>query len=62
MLTYLSASKTVDFIINGVEEYLGVLIISTKNEEIKKQITLELYTRKWYDKKETSSLIIPFFE
>jgi uncharacterized membrane-anchored protein YitT (DUF2179 family) len=42
MLTYLSASKTVDFIINGVEEYLGVLIISTKNEEIKKQITLEL--------------------
>ena len=42
MLTYLSASKTVDFIINGVEEYLGVLIISTKNEEIKKQITVEL--------------------
>jgi uncharacterized membrane-anchored protein YitT (DUF2179 family) len=42
MLTYLSASKTVDFIINGVEEYLGVLIISIKNEEIKKQITLEL--------------------
>ena len=42
MLTYLSASKTVDFIINGVEEYLGVLIISTKNEEIKKQITIEL--------------------
>jgi uncharacterized membrane-anchored protein YitT (DUF2179 family) len=43
MLTYLSASKTVDFIINGVEEYLGVLIISTKNEEIKKQITIDLY-------------------
>lgn len=42
MLTYLSASKTVDFIINGVEEYLGVLIISSKNEEIKKQITIEL--------------------
>lgn len=42
MLTYLSASKTVDFIINGVEEYLGVLIISAKNEEIKKQITIEL--------------------
>jgi uncharacterized membrane-anchored protein YitT (DUF2179 family) len=42
MLTYLSASKTVDFIINGVEENLCVLIISTKNEEIKKQITIEL--------------------
>ena len=26
-----------------VEEYLGVLIIHTKNEEIKKQITIELY-------------------
>jgi uncharacterized membrane-anchored protein YitT (DUF2179 family) len=38
MLTYLSASKTVDFIINGVEEYLGVLIISTKNEEIKNRL------------------------
>ncbi len=42
MLTYLAASKTVDFIINGVEEYLGVLIVSTKNEEIKEQITVEL--------------------
>lgn len=39
MLTYLSASKTVDFIINGIEEYIGVLIISTKPEEIKKHIT-----------------------
>ncbi|MFC2117537.1 YitT family protein [Bacteroidota bacterium] len=35
MLTYLSASKTVDFVVSGVEEYLGVTIISDKNEEIR---------------------------
>jgi uncharacterized membrane-anchored protein YitT (DUF2179 family) len=39
ILTYLSASKTVDFIIHGVEEYIGVTIISSKNEEIRKAIT-----------------------
>jgi uncharacterized membrane-anchored protein YitT (DUF2179 family) len=38
MLTYLSASKTVDFIINGVEEYIGVLVVSRKPDEIKTQI------------------------
>lgn len=42
MLTYLSASKTVDFIINGIEEYIGVIIISTKSEAIKHQITNHL--------------------
>jgi uncharacterized membrane-anchored protein YitT (DUF2179 family) len=35
MLTYLAASKTVDFVVSGVEEYLGVTIISEKNEEIR---------------------------
>ena len=39
MLTYLSASKTVDFIINGIEEYIGVIIVSPKAEEIKYVIT-----------------------
>ena len=38
MLTYLSASKTVDFIINGVEEYIGVWVVSRKAEEVKNQI------------------------
>lgn len=42
MLTYLAASKTVDFIINGVEEYLGVMIVSNKDEAIKAKITAEL--------------------
>lgn len=35
VLTYLSASKTVDFIIEGVEEYVGVTIISSHHEEIR---------------------------
>ena len=39
MLTYISASKTVDFIINGVEEYIGVLIISDYADDVKKEIT-----------------------
>jgi uncharacterized membrane-anchored protein YitT (DUF2179 family) len=34
MLTYLSASKTVDFILEGVEEFTGVTIISSHSEEI----------------------------
>lgn len=39
MLTYLAASKTVDFIINGVEEYIGVTIVSELADEIKESIT-----------------------
>lgn len=42
MLTYFSASKTVDFIINGVEEYLGVMIMSQYSEEIKSMISHDL--------------------
>lgn len=42
MLTYLAASKTVDFIITGIEEYIGVTIISEKAEEIKAAIISEL--------------------
>lgn len=42
MLTYISASKTVDFIINGIEEYIGVMIISEKADAIRETITLKL--------------------
>ncbi len=35
ILTYLSASNTIDFIVNGLEAYTGVTIISEKNDEIK---------------------------
>ncbi|MCW3092577.1 MAG: hypothetical protein JWP81_3646 [Ferruginibacter sp.] len=38
ILTYISASKTVDFIIEGIEEYTGVTIISIKYDEIKAMI------------------------
>lgn len=42
MLTYLAASKTVDFLIEGIEEYTGVTIISYKYDEIGKMITEKL--------------------
>ncbi|WP_250432905.1 YitT family protein [Hanstruepera flava] len=35
MLTYLAAARTVDFVVDGVEEYVGVTIISAHHEEIK---------------------------
>jgi len=38
ILTYLAASKTVDFVIEGVEEYIGITIISTHSEEIRVMI------------------------
>ncbi|MCE3294977.1 MAG: putative transrane protein of unknown function [Crocinitomicaceae bacterium] len=42
MITYLSASKTLDFIIEGIEEYHGVTIISPKFHEIKMMIAQKL--------------------
>jgi uncharacterized membrane-anchored protein YitT (DUF2179 family) len=42
ILTYLSASKTIDFILEGIEEYTGVTIISVKNEKIRIMITEKL--------------------
>lgn len=42
MLTYLAASKTVDFIISGIEEYIGVTIVSHKAEAIREAIVNEL--------------------
>ncbi|MFY8182213.1 MAG: YitT family protein [Flavobacterium sp.] len=38
MLTYFAASKTVDFIINGIEEYIGVTIVSRNAIEVKQAI------------------------
>ena len=38
MITYLAASKTVDFILEGIEEYTGVTIVSSHQEEIKDMI------------------------
>lgn len=42
MLTYFAASKTVDFLIHGVEEYTAVIIMSERSEEIRQAILREL--------------------
>lgn len=42
VLTYLAASRTVDFIIEGIEEYTGVTIISERSESIRKAIINKL--------------------
>ncbi|MBL7473458.1 YitT family protein [Robertkochia sediminum] len=38
ILTYFAASRTVDFVIDGLEEYMAVTIISHKYEEVRKTI------------------------
>ena len=38
MITYIAASKTLDFIIEGIEEYIGVTIVATQSNRIKKMI------------------------
>ncbi|MBL7826773.1 MAG: YitT family protein [Saprospiraceae bacterium] len=38
MVTYLSASKTLDFVVEGIEEYIGVTIITTHYEEARMMI------------------------
>jgi len=42
ILTYLAAAKTVDFVVDGVEEYVGVTIISEKHEEIRMMLIEKL--------------------
>jgi uncharacterized membrane-anchored protein YitT (DUF2179 family) len=42
ILTYLSAAKTVDFVVDGVEEYIGVTIISVKYEAIRLMLTTHM--------------------
>lgn len=42
ILTFMAASKTVDFLTNGIEEYTGVFIISEEHEKIRKQIIIQL--------------------
>ncbi len=42
LLTYFVASKTVDFVIHGIEEYYGLTIVSDNYEDIKVLLTDEL--------------------
>lgn len=42
MITYISASKTLDFLVEGIEEYIGVTIISNKCHDIREMIINQL--------------------
>jgi len=39
ILTYLSASKMIEFILNGIEQYTSITVVSVKGEEIRAAIT-----------------------
>jgi uncharacterized membrane-anchored protein YitT (DUF2179 family) len=42
ILTYLAAARTVDFVVDGVEEYVGVTIISENHDAIRNMLTEKL--------------------
>ncbi len=42
MLTYFVASKTIDYIVEGVQEFTGVTIISAKSEDVKRYLVMEM--------------------
>ncbi|HMC96444.1 MAG TPA: YitT family protein, partial [Flavobacteriales bacterium] len=42
MVTYLAASRTVDFVVEGIEEYIGITIISPKHDEVKHMLVEDL--------------------
>ncbi|MBK0378634.1 YitT family protein [Mucilaginibacter segetis] len=42
ILTYLAASKMIDFILNGLEQYTSITVISVKGEKIRVAITENL--------------------
>jgi len=42
MLTYYIATRTIDYVVEGIEEYTGVTIISGKSEVIKEMLVKEM--------------------
>ncbi len=42
LITYLAASKTLDFVIEGIEEYTGVTVVSSHHEYIREMIIKEM--------------------
>jgi uncharacterized membrane-anchored protein YitT (DUF2179 family) len=42
MLTYVAASKTIDFLVHGIEEYTALIIISDQHERVRRIIIKEL--------------------
>ena len=43
ILTYVAATRTIDFLLHGVEEYTAITIVSTRSDEIREVITRELH-------------------
>jgi uncharacterized membrane-anchored protein YitT (DUF2179 family) len=43
ILTYIAASKTIDFLLHGIEEYTAITIVSTHSDEIKSAIIDRLH-------------------
>jgi uncharacterized membrane-anchored protein YitT (DUF2179 family) len=39
ILTYMSASKTLDFLLHGIEQYTAIVIVSERSDTIRKAIT-----------------------
>jgi len=42
ILTYFAASKTIDFILHGIEEYTGITIVSSQSEAVRAAILNDL--------------------
>lgn len=42
ILTYIAASKTIDFILHGIEEYTGITIVSSQSEAIRAAIVNDM--------------------
>lgn len=42
ILTYYSASRTISFVVEGIEEFTGVTIISGQSESIKEELVMKL--------------------
>lgn len=43
IVTYAAASKTIDFLLHGIEEYRGVTIVSVKSKQIKDAIINQMH-------------------
>jgi uncharacterized membrane-anchored protein YitT (DUF2179 family) len=42
MLTYFAAARVLEFVLNGIEQYTGVTIVSEYSDEVRKVITEKL--------------------
>ena len=42
ILTYIAASKTLDFLLHGIEEYTAIIIMSERNDAIRRALTGDL--------------------